>query len=128
MSTVKKVVSTNKAPAAIGPYSQATVCSGVLYVSGQLPIDPESGELVAGDIGTQTRRVMQNLTAIVEAAGGKPENILKTTILLTDLGNFAAVNEAYGSFFASEPPARICYQVSALPKGAEVEIDAICAL
>jgi len=125
---MKKVVNTVNAPAAIGPYSQGTVHGNTLYVSGQLPIDPATGELVAGDIAVQTTRAMENLKAIIEAAGGKMEDVLKTTILLTDLANFVAVNGAYGAFFPDAPPARICYQVTALPKGAEVEIDAIVGL
>jgi len=125
---MKKIVNTTKAPAAIGPYSQGTVHNGTLYVSGQLPINPESGEMVTGDIKAETTMVLKNLEAIVTEAGGKLENILKATILLTDMGDFAAVNEVYGGFFPSEPPARICYQVCGLPKGARVEIDAICAL
>jgi len=125
---MKKIISTNNAPAAIGPYSQATVHNNVLYVSGQLPIDPATGELVAGDITQETHRVMQNVAAIVEAAGGKMENVLKATILLTDMNNFAAVNQVYETYFPANPPARICYQVVALPKGVQVEVDAICAL
>ena len=125
---MKQVINTTNAPSAIGPYVQATVHNNTLYISGQLPIDPASGELVTGDITLQTTQAMQNLKAIIEAAGGTMENILKTTILLTDLSHFASVNQAYAAFFQSEPPARICYQVTALPKGAEVEIDAIVGL
>ena len=125
---MKKTVSTTKAPAAIGPYSQATIHNGVIYVSGQLPICPETGELSTGDVGEQTTLVMKNLAAIIEAAGSNMDNLLKATILLTDMGHFAQVNEAYAKFFTGAPPARICYQVCALPKGASVEIDAICAV
>ena len=125
---MKKIVSTANAPAAIGPYSQATLHNQTLYVSGQLPIDPATGDLVLGGISEQTHQVMKNIAAIVEAAGGKLENVLKATVLLTDLANFAAMNEVYGSYFPQNPPARICYQVVALPKGAEVEIDVICAI
>jgi len=125
---MKTIVHSDKAPAAIGPYSQATTCGNVLYVSGQLPIDPATGELVEGDIAVQTKQVMANLAAIVEAAGSSMDKLLKTTILLTDMGNFAKMNEAYASCLLGDPPARICYQVCALPKGAIVEIDAICAL
>jgi len=125
---MKKVVSTSNAPAAIGPYSQATIYNQVLYISGQLPIDPSTGEMVGDDISRETHQVMRNLAAIVEAAGGKMENVLKATILLTDMGCFAAVNEVYSSYFPENPPARICYQVVALPKGARVEVDAVCAL
>ena len=122
---MKKIISTANAPAAIGPYSQAVACGQTIYVSGQLPIDPATGELVSGCIVEQTHQVMKNLSAIVEAAGSNMSNVLKTTILLTDLAHFAKVNEVYATYFASEPPARICYQVVALPKGAGIEIDAI---
>jgi len=125
---MKKIVNTTKAPAAIGPYSQATVHNGVIYVSGQLPICPETGELKLGDAAQQTQLVMSNLAAIVEAAGSNMDNVLKATILLTDMADFAQVNEIYAKFFTGAPPARICYQVCALPKGANVEIDAICAV
>jgi len=125
---MKTTVNTENAPAAIGPYSQATVHNGVIYVSGQLPICPKTGELKLGDAGEQTQLVMSNLAAIVEAAGSSMDNVLKATILLTDMNHFAQVNEVYAKFFTGAPPARICYQVCALPKGASVEIDAICAV
>jgi 2-iminobutanoate/2-iminopropanoate deaminase len=125
---MKKIINTQNAPAAIGPYSQATAHGGVLYVSGQLPINPTTGELLTGDISAQTTLVLQNMKAIVEAAGSNMQNVLKTTILLADLANFAAVNEAYTKFFPTEPPARSTYQVAALPKGADVEIEAIVAI
>ena len=124
---MKTIVSTKDAPSAIGPYSQAVVHNQTIYVSGQLPVDPATGELVTGDIAAQTTRAMNNIKAIVEAAGGKMDGIIKTSILLADLSNFAAVNEAYAKFFPTDPPARVCYQVCALPKGAEIEIDAVCA-
>jgi len=125
---MKSTVTTNKAPAAIGPYSQATIHNGVLYVSGQLPICPKTGELSQGDVAEQTQLVMSNLAAIVEAAGSNMDNVLKATILLVDMAHFAQVNEVYAKFFTGAPPARICYQVCALPRGASVEIDAICAV
>ncbi|MCL2378152.1 MAG: RidA family protein [Defluviitaleaceae bacterium] len=125
---MKTTVNTNKAPAAIGPYSQAAVHNGVIYVSGQLPICPETGELSKGNAAEQTHLVMSNLAAIVDAAGSNMDNLLKATILLTDMNDFAQVNEVYAKFFTGAPPARICYQVCALPKGANVEIDAICAV
>jgi len=125
---MKKIINTKNAPAAIGPYSQATVHGNTLYVSGQLPIDPGSGEICGADIAAQTHLVMKNLLAILDAAGTNPGNILKCTILLTDMAHFAQMNEVYASYFPAEPPARICYQVTALPKGAIVEIDAIAAL
>ena len=125
---MKKIISTKQAPAAIGPYSQGTVHNGTLYVSGQLPIDPATGDLVPGDVSQQAHQVLKNLSAIIEAAGGKMEDVLKATVLLVDIGHFAAVNEVYSLYFPEKPPARICYQVCALPKGALVEIDAICAV
>jgi len=123
-----KTISTKNAPAAIGPYSQAKVFGGVAYISGQLPMHPATGEMELGDIKAQTQLTLENLAAIVEAAGSSMDKVLKATILLTDMGHFAAVNEVYASFFKDNPPARICYQVCALPKGAAVEIDAICAV
>jgi 2-iminobutanoate/2-iminopropanoate deaminase len=124
---MKTIVNTKNAPAAIGPYSQATTHGGVVYVSGQLPIIPETGELSTEGISAQTTLVMNNLKAILEAAGSGTEKILKCTILLTSMADFVEMNEAYAKFFPSEPPARICYQVTALPKGAIVEIDCIAA-
>ena len=123
-----KTISTKNAPAAIGPYSQAKVYGGVAYISGQLPMHPATGEMELGDIKAQTKLTLENLAAIVEASGSSMDKVLKATILLTDMANFAAVNEVYASFFKDSPPARICYQVCALPKGAAVEIDAICAV
>jgi 2-iminobutanoate/2-iminopropanoate deaminase len=125
---MKTTVNTTNAPAAIGPYSQATTHNGIVYVSGQLPINTKTGELSDGDIYEQTRLVMTNIIAIIEAAGSSMSNILKCTILLVDMSHFDQVNEAYAKFFPSEPPARICYQVTALPKGANIEIDCIAAL
>lgn len=125
---MKKIIHTPNAPAPIGPFSQATLHGGTLYISGQLPIDCATGELCEADIKAQTKLVMENLLAIVDAAGATAADILKCTILLTDMAHFGAMNEVYGSFFKGEPPARICYQVSALPKGAIVEIDAVAAV
>ena len=122
---MKKIINSKNAPPAIGPYSQATVHEGLMYLSGQLPLDTE-GNLCKGDIAEQTTLVMNNIKAIVEEAGSNMNNILKCTILLTDLANFAEVNKAYAAFFPENPPARICYEVCALPREAEVEIDAIC--
>lgn len=121
----KRVVSTEKAPAAIGPYSQAIKTGDLLFMSGQIPLDPRTGNLVSGDIEAETRRVMENLGAVLAAAGAKFENLVKTTIYLTDLGDFAAVNRVYASYFSLDPPARATVQVSALPRGARVEIEAI---
>jgi 2-iminobutanoate/2-iminopropanoate deaminase len=122
---MKKIISTSEAPAAIGPYSQAVRSGNFLFCSGQIPLDPKSGQIVSGDIATQTRRVLDNIGAVLEAEGLTFENIVKTTIFLTDLGDFQTVNEIYGSYFKQHPPARSTVQVSALPKGAKIEIEVI---
>jgi 2-iminobutanoate/2-iminopropanoate deaminase len=122
---MKKIISTSEAPAAIGPYSQAVRSGNFLFCSGQIPLDPKSGQIVADDIATQTRRVLDNVGAVLKAEGVSFENIVKTTIFLTDLGDFQTVNETYGSYFQQQPPARSTVQVSALPKGAKVEIEVI---
>ena len=122
----REVIQTQKAPKAIGPYSQAAVSPhGAVFLSGQIPLDPDTGALVEGDIGAQTERVMKNLEAVLEAAGCTFENVVRCGIFLTDLGDFAKVNEVYGRYFPAHPPARSTVQVSALPKGAKVEIDCI---
>lgn len=118
-------VSTNDAPAAIGPYSQAVRAGNMVFLSGQIPLDPATGQMVTGDIRAQTERVMENLGAVLKAAGCSFKNVVRTTIYLTDLGDFAVVNETYGKRFPENPPARATVQVSALPKGAKVEIDCI---
>ncbi len=120
-----KAISTTQAPAAIGPYSQAIQSGDLVFLSGQVPIDPATGELVAGDIAVQTERVLDNLAAVLGAAGCTFADVVKTTIYLIDLGDFQAVNQTYAKRFAAAPPARATVQVSALPKGARVEIDAI---
>jgi 2-iminobutanoate/2-iminopropanoate deaminase len=124
---MKKIISTNEAPAAIGPYSQAVRSGRFLFCSGQIPLDPKSGQIVSGDIATQTRRVLDNIAAVLRAEGVTFDNVVKTTIFLTDLGDFQTVNEIYGSYFKQNPPARSTVQVSALPKGASVEIEIIAA-
>lgn len=124
----KEAIQTSKAPAAVGPYSQAICCDGLLFLSGQIPLLPEEKRLVDGDIQAQTRQVMQNLGAVLQAAGASFDNVVKTTIYLVDLNDFVRVNEVYGSFFTSTPPARATIEVSALPLGARVEIDAIARL
>jgi len=121
---MKKTISSPKAPAAVGPYSQAVELNGTLFVSGQLPADPKSGTLPEG-IEAQTRRAMDNLGSILEEAGLGYEDIVKTTVLLSDIGNFGAMNAVYAEYFKDSFPARVCYEVAALPKGAMVEIDAV---
>jgi len=120
-----KAISTPQAPAAIGPYSQAVQSGDLVFLSGQVPIDPATGELVVGDIAVQTERVLDNLGAVLAAAGCSFGDVVKTTIYLVDLGDFQVVNQTYAKRFAAAPPARATVQVSALPKGARVEIDAI---
>ncbi|MBX6325046.1 MAG: RidA family protein [Chthoniobacterales bacterium] len=122
---MKKIVSTNQAPAAIGPYSQAVRMGNFLFCSGQIALDPKSGVIISNDIGAQARRVLDNISAILSAEGLTFDDIAKTTIFLTDLNDFQTVNEIYGSYFKEAPPARTTVQVSALPKGAKVEIEAI---
>ncbi|HEY8086284.1 MAG TPA: RidA family protein [Polyangiaceae bacterium] len=118
-------ISTQDAPAAIGPYSQAVRAADLVFLSGQIPLDPATGQLVTGDITAQTRRVMENLRAVLAAAGCGFRDVVRTTIFLADLGHFAAVNDAYGAYFEAPFPARATVQVAALPRGAQVEIDAI---
>jgi len=120
-----KPVNSLSAPAAIGPYSQAIDAGDFVFLSGQVPIDPKTGELVPGDITAQTERVLDNLAAVLEAAGCSFGDVVKTTIYLVDLGDFQTVNATYAKRFTSAPPARATIQVSALPKGSRVEIDAI---
>jgi 2-iminobutanoate/2-iminopropanoate deaminase len=121
----KTVVSTKAAPAAIGPYSQAVSAGGWVFASGQIPIDPATGVLVTGPVAAQTERVLANLKAVLEAAGAGADTVVKCTVYLKDLGKFAEMNEVYGRFFTEKPPARATVQVAALPKGADVEIDAV---
>lgn len=121
---MKKTIASPKAPAAVGPYSQAIELNGTLYISGQLPADPATGELPAG-IEAQTRRSLDNLGYILEEAGLGFDDVVKTTVLLADIADFGAMNAVYAEYFKGDKPARICYQVAALPKGAMVEIDAI---
>ena len=120
-----RLISTTAAPAAIGPYSQAVVADGWIYVSGQIPLIPDSGELVEGDIVAQTDRVLRNLTAVLEAAGGSLNTVVKTTVYLSDMANFPAVNEVYAEYFGQHRPARATVQARELPKAVGVEIDAV---
>ncbi|PZO09453.1 MAG: reactive intermediate/imine deaminase [Lysobacteraceae bacterium] len=121
----REPINTPRAPAAIGPYSQAVRAGGVVYLSGQIPLDPATGELVQADISTEARRVFDNLTAVCEAAGGTLGDVARVGIYLTDLADFAAVNAVMANYFQLPYPARSTIQVSALPRGARVEIDAI---
>ena len=118
-------IHTENAPAAIGPYSQAIQAGNTIYVSGQLPIDPTTGAFAGNDIATQTRQSLTNIKAILAEAGADMSNVVKTTVLLADIGEFAAMNAVYAEFFAEPYPARAAYQVANLPKGAKVEIEAI---
>ncbi|RMG20397.1 MAG: RidA family protein [Deltaproteobacteria bacterium] len=125
----KDAVKTTEAPAAIGPYSQAVTveASRLHFLSGQIPLDPATGEVVPGDVEAQTRQVMENLRAVLEACGCTFSNVVKSTIFLADLGDFETVNRVYGSYFEADPPARATVEVSALPKGVRVEIECVAA-
>ncbi len=123
----KKIIATENAPAAIGPYSQAVRANGLVFVSGQLPVDPATGAFAGADIAAQTRQSLTNLRNILEAAGLTLAHVVKTTVLLKDIGDFAAMNAVYAEFFPEESPARAAFQVAALPKDALVEIEAVAA-
>ena len=123
-----KIIATADAPAAIGPYSQAVKTGNLLFLSGQIPLDPKTGTVVEGDVVAQTEQVLNNLAAVLAAAGASFANVVRTTIFLTDLNDFAKVNEAYGKRFTGNFPARATVQVAALPRGSKVEIDAVAAL
>lgn len=122
---MKKVLATGNAPAAIGPYSQGVQGGNYVFVSGQLPIDPATGEFAGDDIASQTRQSLKNIQAILESGGLSMENVVKTTVLLQNIGDFAAMNEVYATFFTGDCPARAAFEVAAIPKGALVEIEAI---
>jgi len=124
---MKKIHFTEKAPKAIGPYSQAVEANGMLFISGQVPIDPATGKLIEGDIREQTEQVMKNIGAILEAAGYKYSDVIKSTCLLSDMNNFAAMNEIYGKYYPTDSPARAAYGVVKLPLGALIEIETIAA-
>ena len=124
----KSVISTDKAPGAVGPYSQAIRVGDLLFVSGQIPLDPKSGEMVGSEIQAQTRQALENLKAILESVGADMTNLVKTTVFITNMEEFPLMNEIYASFFESDPPARACVEVSNLPKGALVEIEAVALI
>ncbi|XP_054638144.1 2-iminobutanoate/2-iminopropanoate deaminase-like [Dunckerocampus dactyliophorus] len=125
---IRRIISTKKAPAAIGPYSQAVVVDRTMYISGQLGMDPTSGQLVEGGVQAQTKQALVNMGAILGAAGCGYENVVKTNVLLTDMKDFTTVNDVYQQFFSTNFPARVAYQVAALPKGGLVEIEAVAVL
>ncbi|HEU5360147.1 MAG TPA: RidA family protein [Candidatus Deferrimicrobiaceae bacterium] len=125
---MRKTVGTSKAPAAIGPYSQAVLSGGFLFCSGQIPLDPATGKIVGGGIEAQTERVLNNLAAVLEAGGASLRSVVKTTVYLVDLADFPAMNGVYGRFFPENPPARATVQVARLPADALVEIDAVASV
>lgn len=121
----KRIIYSNNAPKPVGPYSQAVESGGFVFLSGQIPINPETGKVVSGDISLETEQVFKNIKAVLKAAGLNVSNIVKTTVYLTDLSQFSQVNEVYKSFFENEAPARSCVGVSSLPKGVNIEMDVI---
>jgi 2-iminobutanoate/2-iminopropanoate deaminase len=123
-----KIVSTPHAPAAIGPYSQAVVSNGFAFLSGQIPLDPATGKLIEGDVGAQTERVLENLKAVLESCGSSLNKVVKTTVYLKDISEFARMNEVYARYFPANPPARATVEVSRLPHDVRVEIDCIAAV
>lgn len=122
---MKEIIQTEHAPNAIGPYSQAVKANGLVFASGQIPIDPQTGQFVPGGVAEQTEQVLKNLTAVLEAAGSSLDRIVKTTVFLADMEEFAAMNEVYGRFFKEQPPARATVEAARLPRDARVEIEAI---
>jgi len=124
----KRVIQTEKAPKAIGPYSQAIQAGNFLFLSGQIPLDPKTGELVKGDIRQQTQQVLENIKGVMESQGLGMEDVVKVTIFLKDIGNFNQVNEIYSTYFPSSPPARSTVEVAKLPKDADIEIEAIAVI
>ncbi len=124
---MKKIIATEKAPKAIGPYSQAVEANGMLFISGQIPIDPATGKIVEGDVTVQTEQVMKNIAEILQQAGYSFSDVVKSTCLLSDMNDFAAMNAVYGKYYAENPPARAAYGVVKLPLGALVEIETIAA-
>lgn len=125
---MKEIISTKKAPAAIGPYSQAVVVGNMIYTSGMIPIIPETGELEAGDITAQARQAISNLIALLEEAGSDAQSVVKTTVFIKDMNDFAKVNEVYATFFTDQYPARSCVEVARLPKDVLIEIEAVAII
>jgi 2-iminobutanoate/2-iminopropanoate deaminase len=125
---MKKIVSTEKAPKAIGPYSQAVISNGFVFLSGQIPLDPESGQIIPGNVADQTERVLENLKSVLAACGASLESVVKTTVFLKDMGEFAAMNEVYGRYFPNNAPARSTVEAARLPRDVRVEIDCIAAV
>ncbi len=121
----KEIITTSRAPKPVGAYSQAVKSGNFLFVSGQIPLDPKTGEIISGDFREQTRRVLNNIMAILDASGMSAENVVKTNVYMTDLANFSIVNEVYAEFFKSDPPARAAVEVSKLPLNVEIEIECI---
>ncbi|MEK7403926.1 MAG: RidA family protein [Acidobacteriota bacterium] len=125
---MRHTVATDRAPKAIGPYSQAVISGGFAFLSGQIPLDPATGQMVDGDVAAQTERVLENLKAVLEACGSSLARVVKTTVYLKDLGDFPRMNEVYARYFLESPPARATVEVARLPRDARVEIDAVAAV
>ena len=125
---MRKVISTERAPGAVGPYSQAIVAGGFVWCSGQIPLDPSTGQLVQGEIEDETRQVLSNLRAVLDAAGSSLDRVVRATVYLADLSDFERVNAVYAESFGDQPPARVCIEACGLPKGARIEIDAIAEI
>lgn len=125
---IKEVIHSDRAPRALGPYSQAVKIGNLIFVAGQIPVDPDTGEIVQGDIRRQTKQVLLNVEAVLAAAGATLGHVVKTTVFLTDMNDFTNMNETYAGFFMDRPPARACIEVTALPRGVSIEIDAVASL
>jgi 2-iminobutanoate/2-iminopropanoate deaminase len=128
MRPMKQIISTNHAPAAIGPYSQAVVAGGFAFLSGQIPIDPATNKLIEGDTAAQTARVLENLKGVLDACGSSLAQVVKTTVFLKDMGEFAAMNEVYGRYFSENPPARATVEAARLPRDVRVEIECVAVV
>jgi 2-iminobutanoate/2-iminopropanoate deaminase len=128
MSKMKTIIATDRAPKAIGPYSQAVIHNGLAFLSGQIPLDPATGQMVEGDITVQTERVFENLKGVLAASGSSLDRVLKTTVFLKDMAEFAKMNEVYARYFTTEPPARSTVEAARLPRDVKIEIEAIAAI